>query len=149
MLIHSDRGHFSSFHFLAPIKLRSDETLQLCPTYAKEPVGDPNPFKKDISSYQVLKDISVNTQTSSFLQRLVSAAILVNVARLGSPVAWTGSECPRRRGALGPNSFAFRGAPAPTPCAVRKMLMSKAEWGKWTVPGRGYACCHSRHYGIQ
>ena len=89
MLIHSDRSHFSSFHFLAPIKLRSDETLQLCPTYAKEPVGDPNPFKKDISSYQVLKDkdISVNTQTSSFLQRLGSAAILVNVARLGSPVA--------------------------------------------------------------
>lgn len=148
MLIHSDRSHFSSFHFLAPIKLRSDETLQLCPTYAKEPVGDPNPFKKDISSYQVLKDISVSTQTGSFLQRLVSAAILVNVARLGSPVAWTGSGCPRR-GALGPNSFSFWGAPPPTPCAVREMLMSKAEWGKWTVPGRGCACCCSPRFGIQ
>ena len=140
MLIHSDLSHFSSFHFLAPIRPHSDETLQLCPTYAKEPVGDPNPFKKDIS---------VNTQTGSFSQRLVSAAILVNVARLGSPVAWTGSKCPRRRGARGPSSFSFLGAPPPTPCAVRKMLMSKAEWGKWTVPGRGYACCHSHHYGIQ
>lgn len=97
------------------------------------------PFYKDISSYQVLKDVLVNTRTGAFLPRLLSgAAVLVNAARLGrdrAPV-W------RERGA---SALEARVPGAPTrlpgsPLCSQEDVSVKSRVGQVDCPGEGHAC---------
>lgn len=97
-------------------------------------------------------------------RRLVSAAILVNVAgRAGSQAGERFTWPEAGDGALGggdgtagaPRSI-FQGAPRSRGrqeqhACVRRTFLSKAESGKWPGAGRWHACrhCRSHHYRIQ